>query len=108
MIDKDTLSDRVANGVQFLADVVGPKWRSKIDSRKLDMSQYTTCIAGQLAGPEGAVSGTHREFSLFEEADCDAQKLVDMGFDLSPDDFKGSDREDAYALLTKAWKAELK
>lgn len=49
MLDAEDVVSRIPEGVALLDDVV-PDWASKVDLATLSMSDYNTCVLGQVFG----------------------------------------------------------
>lgn len=103
--------DRIAKGAELL-DAQIPGWRERIDLDKLELSNCTVCVLGQVTGKmdwEAALDFVGIEFSF------DQVNAARYGFNLTPDEqykFELTNQGvgwakpvDMYNDLTKEWKA---
>lgn len=100
----------IRNGAMYL-DEVSPGWRERVDPDKLEMSNCTVCVIGQITGN----TDTWAWSQVIQEVGLNAWSAHEYGFSLSDDDF--ADIEDriqsggavhVYQDLTEEWKAYIK
>lgn len=111
MLDDDpTWSDmllRVKRGAAFL-DEEHPDWEQMINLDTLHLNDECQCVLGQIGmaiWPHGAMTFSEMRSSMTDHADFLAQRewSDDHGFTAPP-----IAEYDKWALLTKAWRAEIK
>jgi hypothetical protein len=90
MLTPEVADARVAEGVKLL-NAKSRGWKSRLTS-PVNIALYDQCVGGQLNADKGF-------FFFADVLDYDAQKGVDGGFALAPDEVS----PDAYKTLTRAW-----
>lgn len=82
-------------GIGFLDSRV-PRWRKKIDLKKLDLRYSDCCVLGELYGDYS--EGVDRLFG------GDNDKAIELGFDVE-DYTQDEDADSEYKQLTAEWRA---
>lgn len=96
-IDAEVL-ERVQKGLKFLEEKHGPGWEDKIDMRKLNLERGSVCVLGQVyAGKSRDAYVTGFDWAT----DQFAEELED------PSEFGFDTYDEAYSVLTEAWKIVL-
>lgn len=103
-ITLDAARTRAERGAAFL-DALDPAWAARVDVRRLELSDGAACVLGQLHGDYRLGLGRARVLDL-SSAPVASLSPVDLGFQAVGDCGAPAERLD-YALLTRAWRAEV-
>ena len=100
----DAARTRAARGAAFL-DALDPAWATRVDARRLELSDGAACVLGQLHGDYRLGLGRARVLDL-SSAPVASLSPVDLGFQAVAD--AGEPAEDLdYTFLTRAWREEV-
>lgn len=103
-ITLDAARARATRGAAFL-DALDPAWATRVDVRRLELSDGAACVLGQLHGDYRLGLGRSRVLDL-SSAPVASLSPVDLGFQAVGDCGEPAESLD-YAFLTRAWREQV-